>query len=238
MGLGYFGSFRAIKDNIRTLQAQNKLQQDQILELSHYLNITYAHVSTNRYAINNLQIQLAQINKTLMAVMQDVKFIRYTVAIITDVRIILAKLTLGVMGLQQNVEAIYEYLRVLASKQVNPLLIPPLAHIKDDMKRNPRLQQLEDPNVNIWNYYSIMKITPIVMDDFLLIILTIPLTDQSLEMNLYKVYNLPALHPKLKVEFTYELEGEYLAITKKNCMLLCPQPGKLEFAKALEDIYA
>ena len=61
-----------------------------------------------------------------------------------------------------------------------------------------------------------MKITPIVMDDFLLIILTIPLTDQTLEMSLYKVYNLPALHPELKVEFTYELEGEYLAITKNK----------------------
>ena len=235
-GLGYFGSFRAIKDNIRTLQAQNKLQQDQILELSHYLNITYAHVSTNRYAINNLQIQLAQINQTLMAVMQDVNFIRYTVAIITDVRIILAKLTLGVMGLQQNVEAIYEYLRVLASKQVNPLLIPPyalrgvLAHIKDDMKRNPRLQIPEDPNVNIWNYYSIMKITPIVMD-FLLIILTIPLTDQSLEMNLYKVYNLPALHPKLKVEFTYELEGEYLAITKNKLYAALPTAREIRIFK-------
>ena len=48
--------------------------------------------------------------------MQDVKFIRYTVAIIMDIRIILAKLTLGVMGLQQNVNAIYEYLRVLSSK--------------------------------------------------------------------------------------------------------------------------
>ena len=44
-----------------------------------------------------------------------------------------------------------------------------------------------------------MKITPVVMDDFLLIILTIPLTDQSLEINLYKVYNLPTLHPELKV---------------------------------------
>ena len=55
------------------------------------------------------------------------------------------------------------------------------------------------------------------MDDFLLIILTIPLKDHSLGMNLYKVYNLPALHPELKVEFTYELEGEYLDITKKNC---------------------
>ena len=235
-GIGHFTSFRAIKDNIRTLQLQNKLQ-DQILELSHYLNITYAHVSTNRYAITNLQVQLAQLNKTLIATLQDVKFIRYTVAVITDVRIILAKLTLGVIGLQQNVNAIYEYLRVLSSKQVNPLIIPPdalrrvLAHIKDDMKRNPRLQLPEDPNVNIWNYYPIMKITPVVMDDFLLIILTIPLTDQSLEMNLYKVYNLPALHPELKVEFTYELEGEYLAITKNKLYAALPTAREIRICK-------
>ena len=169
--------------------------------------------------------------------MQNVKFLRFTVAVITDVRILLAKLTLGVMGLQQNVKAIHEYLRVLSSKQVNPLLIPPdalrgvLAHIKDNMKRNPRLQLPEDPNVNIWNYYPIMKITPIVMDDFLLIILTIPLTDQSLEMNLYKVYNLPALHPKLKVEFTYELEGEYLAITKNKLYAALPTAREIRICK-------
>ena len=168
-------------------------------------------MSTNRYAITNLQVQLAQVNQSLMATRQTVKFLRFTVTVITDIRIILAKLTLGVLGLQQNVKAIYEYLRVLSSKQVNPLLIPPdalrgvLVHIKDDMRRNPRLQLPEDPSVNIWNYYPIMKITLVVMDDFLLIILTIPLTDQSLEMNLYKVYNLPALHPELKVEYIYEL---------------------------------
>ena len=236
-GLGYFTAFRTIKDNIRTLQMQNKLQQNQILELSYYLNITYAHVSTNRYAINNLQVQLAQVNQSLMITMKAVQFLRYTVIVITDVRIILSKLTLGVMGLQQNVKAIYEYLRVLSSKQVNPLLIPPdalrgvLAHIKDDMKRNPRLQLPEDPNVNIWNYYPIMKITPIVMDDFLLIILTIPLTDQSLEMNLYKVYNLPALHPELKVEFTYELEGEYLAITKNKLYAALPMAREIRICK-------
>ena len=145
-GLGYFTSLRTIKDNIRTLQKQNLLQQNQIIELAHYLNITYAHVSTNRYAISSLLVQLAQVNKSLMVTMKAVQFLRYMVAVVTDVRIILSKLTLGVMGLQQNVKAIYEYLRVLSSKQVNPLLIPPdalrevLAHIKDDMKRNPRLQ--------------------------------------------------------------------------------------------------
>ena len=235
--IGHFTSFRTIKDNIRTLQIQNKLQQGQILELSHYLNITYAHVSTNRYAISNLQVQLTQVNQTLVATMERVKFLRFTVAVITDIRIILAKLTLGVMGLQQNVKAIYEYLSVLSSKQVNPLLIPPdalrgvLACIKEDMKRNPRLQLPEDPNVNIWNYYPIMKITPIVMDDFLLIILTIPLTDQSLEMNLYKIYNLPALHPELKAEFTYELEGEYLAISKNKLYATLPTARDIRICK-------
>ena len=173
----------------------------------------------------------------MIATLEDAKFIKYTVAVITDVRIILAKLTLGVMSLQQNVNAIYEYLRVLSSKQVNPLIILPdalrgvLAQIKDDLKRNPRLQLPEDPNINIWNYYPIMKITPIVMDDFLLIILTIPLTDQSLEMNLCKIYNLPALHPELKVEFTYELEGEYLAITKNKLYAALPTAREIRICK-------
>ena len=130
---------------------------------------------------------MAEVNKTLIAALSDVKFVKYSVAIINDIRIILAKLTLGVMSLEQNVNAIYEYLRVLPSRQVNPLIIPPdslrkvLVQIKEDMKRNPRLELPEDPNINIWKNDSIMKVTPIVMDDFLLIILTIPLTDQSLK---------------------------------------------------------
>ena len=101
------------------------------------------------------------------------------------------------------------------------------------MKRNPRLQLPEDPNINIWNYYSIMKITSIVMDDFLLIILTHTF-DQSLEMDLYKIYNLPTLHPKLKVEFTCQLEGEYLAITKNKLYAALPTAGEIRICKGME----
>ena len=226
-----YDSIRTIKDNIRALQEQNLLQQDQIIEISHYLNITYGHVSSNRHAITNLQIGMAQINKTLVAALSNVKFIKYTAAIVNDIRIELPKLTLGVMNLEQNVNAIYEYMRVLSGRQVNPLIIPPdslrkvLTKVKDDMKRNPRLRLPEDPNTNIWNYYTIMKITPVVVNNFLLIILTIPLTEQSLEMDLYKVYNLPALHPKLKIEFTYQIEGEYLAVSKSRLCSLANCQG-------------
>ena len=233
-------TIRHIKDNIRTLQEQNLLQQDQMIELGHYLNITYGHVSSNRYAITNLQVRLAEINKTLIATLSDIKFVKYTVAIINDIRMNLAKLTLGIMTLDQNVNAVYEYLRVLSTRQVNPLIIPPdtlqkvLAKVKKDMHRNPRLKLPEDPNLNIWNYYTIMKITPMVMDDFLLTLPTIPLTDQSLEMDLYKIYNLPTLHPKLKIEFTYQMEGEYLAISKSRLYAAVPTAREIRICEATE----
>ena len=210
----------SIKKNIQALYDQNILQEKQIIELTHYLNMTYGHVYTNRLVINELNIKVTTLNKTMMALIGETKFIKFTVAILTEMRMMLAQLSVGVMGLQENVNAIYEYMRVLSTRRVNPLIIPPdslqlvLAQAKEDMKRNPQLTLPEDPNINIWNYYSIMKVTPIIMENFLLVILTIPLADQSLVMNLYRVHNLLALHPKLHVQFQYQLEGEYLAITK------------------------
>ena len=43
-----------------------------------------------------------------------------------------------------------------------------------------------------------------------MLILTVPLVDLSLHMNLYKVHNLPMLHPTLNKHAQYELEGPYL----------------------------
>ena len=45
------------------------------------------------------------------------------------------------------------------------------------------------------------------------------------------MYNLPALHPKLKVEFTYELEGEYLAITKNKLYAALPTAREIRICK-------
>ena len=45
-----------------------------------------------------------------------------------------------------------------------------------------------------------------------MVILTIPLIDSSLDVNLYKVYNLPMLHLKLQIQVEYQLEGTYFAM--------------------------
>ena len=76
------------------------------------------------------------------------------------------------------------------------------------------------------------------MENFLLIISDYTTADQSLIMNLYKVHNLPALHPKLHVQFEYQLEGEFLAITKDKQYAALPLLETYEYMKPLKDISA
>ena len=106
-------------DDIEMLRQGNKIIQKR------YLNVTYGHVHTNRLVINELNIKVTTLNETIMAVIGETKFIKFTVAVLTDMRMTLAQLSLGLMSLQENVNAIYEYMRVLSTRRVNPLIIPP-----------------------------------------------------------------------------------------------------------------
>ena len=63
----------AIKRNIQNLYDQNILQERQIIELTHYLNVTYGHVRTNRLVINELNIKVTTFKKTMMAVIGETK---------------------------------------------------------------------------------------------------------------------------------------------------------------------
>ena len=96
-------------------------------------------------------------------------------------------------------------MRALASQELNPMIVPPdiltriLHKIEEDIKSNARLKLCEDPETNIWSYYRTVKLIPIVLQDYLKLILTVPLVDQLLQMNLYKVHNLPMLHPTSNV---------------------------------------
>ena len=125
-------------------------------------------------------------------------------------------------------DSLYEYMRALASQELNPMIILPdilkeiLHKIMDDSKSKARLRLCEDPETNIWSYCRTVKLTPIVLQDYLMLILTVPLVDQSLQMNLYKVHNLPVLHPTLNVHAQYELEGAYLTTLMEGMFVSLP----------------
>ena len=231
MGWGVWSNamnIKKIKENVKMLQKQNILQEKQIMELAHYLNLTATHVQMQDKLIEEIQTQLVQINFDLISMHIRLDFHIHVSSLIQDITSATHRLLIGLIAIRNNVEKIYEYMRVMATHKVHPALIPPqplrdlLVHVRDKMRENPRLELPYNPDNDIWEYYEIMKITPIIVNDLMVILLTIPITDKSLAMNVYKAYNLPAVSPEHGVAARYHLEGEYLAVGKHGLYVAIP----------------
>ena len=142
---------------------------------------------------------------------------------------ILSCLQTGTNSIENNVDKIFEYLQIMMNHQATYAVIPPVAlrklllRIEDRMHVNPRLQLPHDPKTKeIWKYYSVIKVVPIVMDKLLVILLTIPVLEKTLELNIYQVHNLPAIPPGQKVEALYQLESKYFAMGKHGMYITLP----------------
>ena len=61
--------------------------------------------------------------------------------------------------------------------------------------------------------YELFQISPIVVNNHLVVILQVFLPEKSLQMNIHKANNFTLLYPQLKHIFQYSLEGEYLTVT-------------------------
>ena len=57
-----------------------------------------------------------------------------------------------------------------------------------------------------------MKLRSFMMLGTLYIVLCIPLVDKSLQFNLFRIHNIPLVHPILKKSFKYSIQEEHLAI--------------------------
>ena len=217
-----------IKDNIHALQKQNQLQDKQIKQLANYLNLTMHQVDRHSEMLYELDTKMTIMNKTIQQIMWNVDAMRYESNLMHFFQNTLYRVYTSLYALQSDTESLFEYMRALASQELNPMIIPPdilkdiLHRIETDIKSHARLKLCEDLETNIWSYYGTIKLTPIVLEDYLILILTVPLVDQSLWMNLYKVYNLPMLHPILHVHAQYELERSYLATEMDGMFITLP----------------
>ena len=221
-------SISKIKDNLHTLQRQNQLQDKQIKHLAKYLNLTMHQVIRHKEMLYEMDTKIFIMNKTIQDVMRGINFLQYESDLLGYFQARILRLHSSLYALKGDVDSLYEYMRALASQELNPMLILPdilkkmLHKIMEDIKLNARLRLCEDPETNIWSYYSTIKLTPIVLQDYLMLILTVPLIDQSLQMNLYKIHNLPMLHPTLNVHVQHELEGTYLATLMEGMFISLP----------------
>ena len=237
MGWGVYSNWRqvrALKKNIRILYLQNVLQEKQIQDLAHHLNLTATRVQLHDKMLYNIQVRLSKIDYAIKNMADIITFNWLTNNIMLDAHVVLNRLITGLIVLRNNVERIYKYLNVIASREIDPVMIPPpplremLAEVKEEMKQNPRLELPYDPQTEIYKFYEVIKITPVVVEDVLSLLLTIPLIDKSLQMNVYKVHNLPAPRLKLGVAAEYIVEGDYLAVDQHGLYVALPDAREIQ----------
>ena len=84
----------------------------------------------------------------------------YVDNLLMDANVIVNRLITGLIVLRNNVEVIYRYLSVMASHEVNPVMIPPpplrelLKEVQEEIKQNPRLKL---PYEEIYKFINSMK---------------------------------------------------------------------------------
>ena len=239
LGWGVYSNYRqvrAIKKNIRKLYLQNVLQEKQIQDLAHYLNLTATRVRLHDRMLYNIQLRLYRLDHCIRDLQDLVTFNWYVNNMLMDANVVVNRLITGLIVLRKNVEVIYRYLSVIASHEVNPVMIPPpplrdlLEEVQEEMKQNPRLKLPYDPQDEIYKFYEVMKVTPVIVEDVLTMLLTIPLIDKSIEMNIYRVHNLPALQVKLGVAAEYVLEGDYLAVDQHGLYVALPDEKEMQIS--------
>ena len=89
-----------IKQNLQILQNQNDLQESQILELAHFLNLTMIQVWEHCGVLCELDARLLVFNNTLAMTMEAMNHLHYMTTLITDIHTTVIRLTLGIFSLK------------------------------------------------------------------------------------------------------------------------------------------
>ena len=223
------GQIKRIKKNIAILQEATILQDQQIMELARYADLTAARVRLHNTQIYRLQYGLLVVEDGIREMIDVSNFQIYTSYHITIAQTILSRLQTGSVSIENNIDKIFEYLRIMSNHKATSAVISPVAlrrlllKIEDRMHANPRLRLPYDPRAGgIWKYYSVIKVIPIVIDKMLVILMTIPVLDKTLELNIYQVHNLPAIPLGQEVESLYQLENKYFAIGRHGQYVTLP----------------
>ena len=74
----------------------------------------------------------------------------------------------------------------------------------------------------MWYMYQFMNLQSFILLDTLYVVLHIPLVNRLLQFNLYRIHNIPLVHPILKESFTYSIHKEYLAVRSDSQYISFP----------------
>ena len=128
LGWGVYSNARSIskiKNNLHTLQKQNQLQDKQIKQLANYINLTMHQVSRHSEMLYEMDTKMFIINNTLQHLMWNIDALHYESNILHYFQTRIYRVHTSLYALRGDIKSLFEYMRALASQELNPMIIPP-----------------------------------------------------------------------------------------------------------------
>ena len=95
-----------------------------------------AHVNRHETMLYKLDSKLMILNRTLQNVMLQLSYFWYENNLIDNRQMCTNHIYTALYALKEDINALYEYMRVLSTQQLNPLIMPPdiLRQVLDQVK--------------------------------------------------------------------------------------------------------
>ena len=116
------------------------MQDKQIKQLANYLNLTMHQVDRHNEMLYELDTKMTIMNKTIQQIMWNVDVMQYESNLMHFFQNKFYRVYTSLYALQSDTESLFEYMRALASQELNPMIIPPdilkdvLHRIETDIK--------------------------------------------------------------------------------------------------------
>ena len=222
-----------LEENINKLEDVNDAQNAQIREAFGNINMTRIAVRNNTAMINELSVSVVKLNNDLKRISVFAERALLQVYGLLSVQSKLDRAEIALVTSRGDVEHIYQVMSAMATGRVSPTVISPVAlrevlqNVVTRLASERSLRLPVNPNYNIWAYYRSMRMQAVVRRSRLMMVLDVPLADAKLELDVFRIHNLPSLHVQLNISFTYQLEGKYLAVSKDQKYLAIPTEAEV-----------
>ena len=118
------GQIKKIKENIVILQDATILQDQQITELARYADLTAGRIRLYDSQIYRLQYKLLVVEDGIKEMIDVSNFQIYTSYHVTIAQTILSRLQTGTVSIENNIDKIFEYLRIMTNHKATSAVIP------------------------------------------------------------------------------------------------------------------
>lgn len=232
-----------LKDNMHTLYKNQQNTAGAIEKVVKMVNLTMVELGEHRRLLRKLDtavIQMEQDYADVRDVLEEFDGMLEYSRIITNSLVRYGAIQSAMGKFRDSSAKLASFMNSVADQHLTPALLDPeqlrevLLEVQTNLEdtKKTRLSLPQDPQDDVWSYYKFLRIIPTVVYGSLIVTLEIPLADVSTHLNLYRAREFPLIHPQLKMQFTYDVEPEFIALDDQEEYYMLPPPSEVMACQA------